>query len=136
MLTMGILGAVAIPRWGQALSKIRLEAATNRLLADLAAARTDAISTCQQRTIIFDIAQDQYSMQGLHWLSPVGTQTLVDLKVAPYCSQINSVDFNSTTQVTFDRFGAASHNGIIQLRNGSKTATIRVDAQTGKASLP
>lgn len=116
---VSVIGAVAIPRFAQATSNHRLEAAADRLIADLQLARTRARVASQEVVVSFDLADHQYSLTGAG-----GDKVGVDLSEAPYEVKIARIVLRSGNSITFNAFGVPQQTGVIFLTDGSNTQAV------------
>ena len=131
---MAILAAVAIPRMAETVSRYRLEAAKTRILNDLALAQRRARVTGTSRTVRFLPAQEAYRLpEEAHLDNPSGVYR-VQLWREPYEVDLVSADFDGDADLVFDGFGLPDSGGTVVIERGGYTATITVDANSGKAS--
>ena len=65
IIVLAIVASLAVPRFSQSTVLYRADAAARRIEADFKLARTKARITSSTLTIVFDIANDQYSIAGL-----------------------------------------------------------------------
>ena len=137
MVIVGIVGAIALPRYAQAISHYRLSSALNRIVADIAAARALAMATSQKQTITFNTNTKTYTITGLASLDNKSPSYTVDLKVEPYKSDLSFVSFGFFQQtLSFDAYGTPDNAGSISLVSGGVTKWVMVEGNTGKAWLP
>src|SRR6185436_19007970 len=82
---MGVVAAIAAPRYGAAIARQRVDGAANRIASDLAYARSVARMTSSSVNVVFDPPHDRYAIPGAP--DPItngpGAYT-VDLSLAPY----------------------------------------------------
>ena len=135
MTVIVIVAAIATPRYANALTRYRAEAAARRVVADLALARQTAKSTSSSRTVEFDAADDSYVIPNVRELDTAGTMYRVQLQDPPYQAQIVSVDLGGDWQIIFDGFGIPDSGGIVIVRAGDVQYKIVVDADTGAAQV-
>ena len=135
MMVIGIMTAVALPRYSNALARYRADATARRIVADLNLARAQAKSTSAPQSVVFDLTNNNYQLPGVTTLDRRSTNYLVNLSGEPYYSTLSSVNFNSTTQVTFNIFGEADNSGTIVITAGDATKTITFDATNFSATI-
>lgn len=136
MVVVGIVGAIALPRYGRAVSHYRLTGALNRVVADINAARSSAMATSKNQTITFNAGANTYTITGLASLENNGSAYTANLSAEPYKTAISVVSFGASLQtVTFDSYGTPDNAGSISLACGSVVKSVAVDA-TGKVTLP
>ena len=137
---LGIVAAIAAPRYANSLAHYRVDAAANRVAADLALIRTTAKYTSSSLTVNFNTTTGSYSAAGMK--SPMGGSSpnyTVSLTAEPYLlSAITSAGFGSTTlttSLTFDRYSTPSAGGAVVVGAGGYYKTITVDPNTGLTSI-
>lgn len=132
---LGILAAMAVPRYGTAVARYQAEMAAKRVVADLALARARARITSTQRTVAFTPAADQYQLPGVADLKNSAADYLVDLSARPYHANLLSADFGGDGTVIFDGYGAPDSSGQVIVQVGDVQKIIALDQNTGKASV-
>ena len=129
-----VMSAMAVPRYARAQQRYRADAAAQRLLADLAMARSRANTTSASQTVLFTVATSQYQMPGVPDLKNSGGTYTVLLGGVPYQATLVSVDFGGTAQVTFDGYGVPNSGGTVVVKAGGFQRTVTLDATSGKAT--
>jgi prepilin-type N-terminal cleavage/methylation domain-containing protein len=130
-----VMSAMAVPRYARAQQRYRADAAAQRLLADLAMARSRANTTSASQTVLFTVATSQYQMPGVPDLRNQGVNYTVRLGDAPYQATLLSADFGGAAQVTFDGYGVPNSGGTLVIKAGDFERTILLNANSGKAAL-
>lgn len=130
---MGVLGAIAFPRYTSSLTRYRVDSAARRLCADLILTRETAKQRSQAVTITFMAGtQSQYVLAGIR---DPDRPALADCTVAiwkePYLATFGSISVGGDAALTFDGFGVPDSAGAIVVRVGSLTRTVTVAANTG-----
>lgn len=130
-MVMGIMAAVAAPRFAESVQYHRLEMAAKRVVADLESARSIAYTTGTSPTVRFDVNGAIYQLVGLSNPDrPTQLNYTVDLTDAPY-----HCEFKSTFSVlTYNGHGLPSSGGEIVIKSGGLQRTVTVNATTGRAS--
>lgn len=136
VLILGILTAVAAPRYVESVALYRAEAAAKRIAADLELARRRAKATSAASSVIFSTRLNNYSLPGIKDFDHPGSDYVVDLSATGYPASLVSVDFGGRKTVDFDIYGTPNRGGTIVVEAGSFQKTIIVDATTGRASIP
>lgn len=136
VLIMGILAAVAAPRFHGSLVRMRAESAARRIQADLHLARDQAIATSTAKVVSFSLANHTYQLSSTADLNRKSENYVVDLTAEPYRAMLVTVNFGGDAQVVFDHFGQADSGGTITVAAGGFQTTISLDPDTGKASVP
>jgi prepilin-type N-terminal cleavage/methylation domain-containing protein len=145
---ISIAALTAIPMMSSAAS-MQIRSAANMLTADLEYAKSMAISRAQNFSVVFDASTDSYRIEdqnGNVLPHPVkkGFDYEVDFQNDGRLNKVDiiSVDFDSTSKVTFDYLGSPYNgnstplnNGVINLQAGSTNSTIIVEPVTGYVSI-
>jgi type II secretory pathway pseudopilin PulG len=135
VLVLGILAAVAAPKYGASLAAYRANAAARRVAADLRLTRNYARKTSQPQTITFDATANSYAVAPMPSLDRPSDPYAVSLTATPYSADITSASFGSGgAAVQFDIYGRPNNAGSVALASGSKTYTIQLDA-AGNVSI-
>ena len=135
VLIIGIMTAVAVPRYVDTLSWYRAQAAADRIKADLELAKQKAEMSSAGQTIEFDPKDDCYTIPGLQDLDHPGSDYAVQLLWAPYEVSLVSADFGGREDLVFDGYGVPEQGGAVVVQAGVYQRTITVDATTGTASI-
>jgi prepilin-type N-terminal cleavage/methylation domain-containing protein len=159
LLIIGILAAVAVPRYLDSLQHFRAEAAARRITADLNYARRMAMATETDQRVHFytndvTVPDDQkYELTDQSHIDHPGQSYAVDLGHTTYPAQIisvaftNSNAFTSPLRVQFDMYGkpqagdpptdplAPLTSGQVVVACGSEQRTIVINSVTGEASI-
>jgi type IV fimbrial biogenesis protein FimT len=133
---IGILSAIAVPRYAASLVNYRLDAAARRIAADLEIARSQALTTSQSQAVVFNVAAGTYQMTGVLALDRRSTNYSVALGSDPYFVKLLSANFGGNSTVTFDAYGGADASGTVVLEAGGIQKTVALDRYTGKATVP
>jgi len=133
VLLMGILAAVAAPRFATQLQHHRLEMAVKRVMVDLEAARSLAYHAGAPRAVSFSTSQNGYRINGLTDPDrPQDADYTVFLNQYPYNCTLVTVSFNGSASVIFDGHGLPDRGGSIQIRSGNLLRTVTVEAGSGR----
>lgn len=135
MTIIGILSAIAVPRYAGALVRYRADAAARRVIADLDYARERARSTSTAVEIKFKPSQDCMQLVGVPSLNDPSKDWETILSAKPYLADLVSTSFVNDT-VAFNGYGYPDAGGQITLSVGGESRTIILDADTGKAVAP
>ena len=138
VLIIGIITAVAAPRFAEAMVRYRADAAAKRVAADLNFARRIAKTSGKSQAVTFSLITNSYGLPGVTDLNHSSRTYSVDLTETGYPATLVSVSFGKSgmdTMVTFDRYGRPDAGGSVVVQSGSEQRTINLDAMTGKASI-
>lgn len=132
---MGILAAIASPRYGLAIARYRAETAAQRIVNDLNETRDRAWSTGTNQTVIFTPASDSYVIVGMAPLDGQAGDYTVDLTEEPYGASLMSATFGGDSTVIFNGYGVCDSDGTIVVQVGDYQYTIVLNAEIGTASI-
>ncbi|MDI1289674.1 MAG: GspH/FimT family pseudopilin [bacterium] len=128
---IGVLSAIAIPRFTGSIANARLNAAAQRIERDCALARSRAMSSSKPRTIVF--STQGYTIAGLTSLDRRSTNYSVSLSGTDGTT-LGAVNLGGDQQLIFDMYGAPDSGGTIVLISGGRTSTLTIDPLTGKVT--
>ena len=132
---VGVMAAIAAPRFAASSAVHRAESAAWRIKMDLALARRLAKSSSGNQSVGFAVATGQYTLSGvLNGNDASGIYT-VRLTERPYEAQIVSADFDSSSTATFNGFGQPLSGGSVVVKAGYVTKTVVLDADSGEATI-
>lgn len=138
LLILAILAAVAVPRYANAVSHFRVEAAARRIQHDLAYAREVANQRSIPQPVIFQPDLDCYTLPGVPDLDRRGQDYTVCLARPPYQVDLMLAEFGSpaaaTTTLTYNTFGYPDREGKVVVRSGSACQVVEVRAYAPPAS--
>ena len=135
LIIMALLAAIAVPRYGHAIARQRVDAVARRIIVDLSLARRQARMAGSSQEVRFDVAQNRYTLTGLPHLNRSSNEYAVSLSSEPYLATLLSADFDSSDTVTFDGYGVPDSGGQIVVRVGDYQKTISLDVETGEANI-
>ena len=149
MLIVGILAAVASPRFAEALNYYRVEAAAACIAADLNYVRRYAVNTSAKRAITFTVdkkSSHAYKTSGATGVpdpNHPANNLIVDFKQKMPGVDLVSATFDGTNEITFNQYGlplagdplTSLTSGTIVISHGTSQRTIVLDPATGKATV-
>ena len=132
---IGVLSAIAMPRWSGATQNYRMSLAAMRLANDLTMAQARANHASTPITVTFDTSAGKYQITGIADPDRPSQAYAVSLTDDPYRVSIVSATFGSagSPQVTFDAYGTPTAGGSIVIAAGPLQRTITVDPTSGRA---
>ena len=138
VVIIGIVSAIAAPRYANALAHHRVDAAAKRIVADLSLAQRQAKISSTSQTVEFEtgVGQSAYWLLGMPHLDRSGEEYAVLLSQEPYQATIVSADFGGDKEIVFDGFGVPDSGGLVIVQVGKYQKKIAVDPETGRASVP
>ena len=135
MAIITMVSGMVLPRYAKALTRYRAKAAARRIIDDLALAQGEARHRSRALVVTFDTINHEYTITDAATGDDVLGSGAVDLTAEPYGAKITSANFAGNATVTFDGYGQPSSGGTVVVSVGDDTATVLLDAQTGRASL-
>ncbi len=136
VLIIGILAAVAGPKFAATLHRTRADSAAERIAADLSYARKSAISQSATVTVEFLTASDEYLIPALPDLNAPNEPYQIALNASPYDAVLVTAELGGDADVQFDRFGNPDSGGVITVAAGGFQQTVTIDPDSGRASIP
>jgi Tfp pilus assembly protein FimT len=130
---MGILTAVAAPKFFDSLLFHRVESAARRVKGDLELARTQARLTSANQTVTF--SSSTYTISNTKSLDNPSAVYSVDLKKSPYSLDSATPNFSNAAVVSFDGYGTPTSGGTVVLVAKSHTCTVTLNGTTGDVTI-
>jgi prepilin-type N-terminal cleavage/methylation domain-containing protein len=132
---IGVLSAIAMPRYSASIHNFRVGSGARRLAADVAMAQAQARAASASRTLAFDLAGSRYGITGIRGLDGAANYT-VNLREPPYQCAITGLNLaNSGNTIVFDGYGVPSTGGTVVLASGSMTRTVTISAASGRVTV-
>jgi len=113
LIVLGMIAAVAVPRYANAITRGRVEAAARRITTDLALAQRTAKFTGKSRKVAFDPFLDKYYMPSIRDPDHFSEAYQVFLGDEPYNTAMISADFNGDGDLIFDGHGVPDSGGTV-----------------------
>ena len=137
LLIIGVLSAVAAPRFVHMLGRYRVDAAASRVQADLEYARQQARTHNQSRTVVFDAAAHAYELADADHPDQPGGKYVVSLSDSPGDVALKAASFGAENapRVTFDLYGRPDGGGTVVLTAGRSQRSVRVNGTTGRVTV-
>jgi len=133
MAIIGLLSAMAVPRFANASMRSRIDSAAKRVAADLELARKYAIHSSTPQTVTF--SGNSYEIPGLRHLSHSTSSYNVDLADEPYRAQIKNAMFGGDSEISFDIYGSADSGGTVDITVAKMHRRVRINATTGQITI-
>lgn len=135
MVMMGICAAIVLPRYSSSISNYRVDAATQRIIGDLRAARRQANIISSATVFKIDQPTSTYTITGMNRLDRRGGVYTVDLGADPYFATVTEVDLDSGSTVITDPFGQITGSGTMTITVGAFKHIVAVDAANGEIAI-
>ena len=136
ILIMGILTAIATPKFVGSVKRCQAQAACARIKADLMLARQKAIAGSTTQSVQFTPGSPVYSLPGLTDPDRPDQPYSVNLADSSYGAVVTSAAIGAGATVQFDRYGQPNSGGVITVSAGSASGAVSIDAASGMASIP
>jgi prepilin-type N-terminal cleavage/methylation domain-containing protein len=141
VVIIAIAAMMAIPMMTSAAS-MQIRSAANMIAADLEYAKSMAITKGQNFSVVFDKVGESYRIEnqdGDIISHPVkkGFSYVVNFRSDKRLDKVDiaDVNFNATSEITFDCLGSPDNGGNITLQAGGITIKISVEPVTGFISI-
>ena len=130
---VGIMAAIAMPRFGQAIATQRVEAAARRLGTDIALAQRRAKTSGYNHRVRFTKNSNLYVVEnttdGTTWSAltdvlPGGNPYIVDLGAPPYDAELRVILLSPS--IEFDAFGNMTKNVNVRVVVGKRRRRVTV----------
>lgn len=135
LVVISIMAGLALPAYGGAVARYRLQSATHNLTSDIDRATQHASASMTEVTIIFNTATHRVRFTGLPGKDNPGVAHVLDLQDHPNGASISSANFSGLQQYTISAFGIPSSGGTVVLRGAGTSTNIVVDGSTGAVSI-
>ncbi len=135
VLIMGILAAVAQPRYASSLAKRQAAALARQISMDLETTRQVARATSTAKSISFDKTNKNYTLNGINNPNHPSATYVVSLTDTASLATFGTVVLGNDTVIIFNGFGFPDSGGTIVVNVGSSTSTVVVDAVTGSTTI-
>ncbi|WP_166830996.1 pilus assembly FimT family protein [Thalassoroseus pseudoceratinae] len=138
MLIIGVLSVAAVPQYTGMMHRYRIDAAAKRLKTDLKTVQTDAVTSSQTRSIVFEPAEVSYDIAESGQLRQ---ERRVDLSAPPFHLTRMEVFSNDPdlegelNEVEFSAYGYADHKFSIRLELGRESRLVTVESRGTEANI-
>lgn len=124
---IGILSAIALPRFAGFTATQQTEAASRRVLSDLMFAQRQARLTSSPQQVVFEAGKSTYQLPNMKDPDDKNKTYSIDLQDDPYRAVITTALFGGDGTVIFDGYGTPDTSGIVIVTVGKYRQTVRVD---------
>jgi Tfp pilus assembly protein FimT len=135
VLILGILTAASAPRFFDAVQRMRVGSAAQRIALDLKYARRQAKINGAAETVSFDALNHRYALATARDLDRRSQVYTVRLNEYPYQASLARVDFDGLAIVAFNALGAPDHGGQVVVQAGAYQKTVTVAAGSGDVTV-
>ena len=140
VVLLSIAALAAVPMLSSA-GTMQIRAAANMIAADIEYAKSMAISTGQDYSVVFDPGADSYQIEDKNGVIrhpvKIGFDYIVDFQNDSRLSRVDIVwaNFNATSVVKFDSLGSPDNGGTVTLQANGTAVVITVEPITGYISI-
>jgi len=124
IVIMGIIAAIAVPRFAESIARQRLEMAAQRIVGDLDHAQQHARVSSTTVKVTFTKSEHMYELRGVPSPDHHGKDYTVLLAEPPYEVELVSVDFDGKNEVAIDGYGVAEAGGSVTIAAGGQKALV------------
>lgn len=118
IVLMGVLSAVAIPRFASASTRYRVDAAVQQIIADLNVTAALANRGSAAHTVFFEPDDELYTLVGQSSLSNPAVDRVVDLSGEPFGVNLLQVTFGADTELAISGHGLFMDSGQLTVAAG------------------
>ncbi|MHC4442038.1 MAG: GspH/FimT family pseudopilin [Planctomycetota bacterium] len=134
-IIIGFLAAITIPRFANAASRHRVDAAAKRIIRDLELAQQRAKTSSASLEVRFNKLMNTYRLVGMTDMDRPNNTYIVKLSKEPYKADIISHALGGNNVIIFDGRGNPDTGGSVTIEVGGYQKTIQIDPDTGRASV-
>lgn len=135
LVIISAIAGLALPAYGSAVARYRLDAATYDLSGELDRAATHARTTASTVTIRFDTTNHLVEFDNVPDRRSGASTFTLDLREDPRDARLVSVDFDGFEYYSVSGYGVPSSDGLIILRNSGGARRITIDQATAMARV-
>lgn len=135
LIIVGLVAAIGVPRYANALTRYKADAAAHRVVADIQHAQAHAKANSANTTLWFRVNTDRVSIPSMPSLDNPSETYLTKLDDEPYRTNLTAAAFDGDEYLIFDGYGRPDSGGSLTLRCGGNQRVITVDLDTGEASI-
>ncbi len=132
---VGILSAMAIPRYANATNDYRAASLRGRISNDIAMTRSRAKTLSTSQSIVFSVPQNNYQITGMTDPDHPSATYTVSLSDSSLPGTLVSATFGAGSTLTFNGYGIPSAAGSVSITSGQSASTITVDPDSGKCTI-
>ena len=135
VLIMGIVAAVAQPRFAAALHAHQAVTLARHIAADIDTVRQTARAASNSKSITFNAGARTYTLNGVTNPDRRNAAYIVSLTNYSSVANFGTVNLGGDAVLSFNGFGFPDSSGTIQVIVGGSSKTINVDAVTGSTVI-
>jgi prepilin-type N-terminal cleavage/methylation domain-containing protein len=132
---LSIIAGMAVPRFANAVTRNRAEAAAKRVVEDLTLAQRRARLSSAPQHVLFDGTAGTYRLAGLADPDHPGAEYVVRLGDPPYEVSIANIVFGTDSEIIFDGYGVPDTGGSLIVQVSDYARLISIAAGTGRVTV-
>lgn len=132
---IALLGAVAVPRYTDALNRYRARAAAEQIVRVLELSQATARQQSTAISVWFDVANDTVHAPQLDDPDRDGAW-VIDLSARPWRAALSKADFDGQVYVLYNGYGETTMTGAAAVEAGGVTWSIELDEHGRLSSRP
>lgn len=136
VLLLGILAAIAGPRFASSIGRHRANSAARRIAADLELVRNAARVTSSAQSVTFDKSANCYSCTGVTDPDHPSNSYTVNLSSTLYPARLTTVSIAGSNTLRFDGYGTPDRSATITVSSGTASRSVVVNSSSGAISVP
>lgn len=133
---MGVIAAIAVPRFADAASGRQLQASKKQLLLDIESAKLRARATSTTHTVKFYPGRNIYVIAEGNTIDGDSIIIARDFSAEPFNSTINSTDLGGDEVISITAFGDCTPPAIIQIVSNGNTMDITIEGIADAGIVP
>lgn len=134
-MIIGTIAGLALPAYGSAVARYRLQSAVHQLRQDMDRSVAYARATGNPVTIVFDTANHVVTFNGMPAGTVGGADLKLDLNDGPRGATIAAAAFGGNPFYTISGYGVPSSGGTVTLQKAGASGVLSVDRTTGLTSV-
>jgi type II secretion system protein H len=136
VVIIGVVAAIAAPRYASAVQRYRVWSAAQRLHGDLQQAREWARASGVPHEVRFDAGNESYAIVRVPASGPEVVRAKVSLAASPYDAEIGRARFQaSQAEVDFDAYGRLASGAKIYITSNAWSVPVLADPTSGEITL-
>ncbi|MEQ8844432.1 MAG: prepilin-type N-terminal cleavage/methylation domain-containing protein [Phycisphaerales bacterium] len=135
LVIISAIAGLALPAYGSAVARYRLDAAAYDLSGELDRAAMHARATATTVTIRFDTTNHLVDFDNVPDRRTAAASFTFDLREQPRDARLVSVDFDGFDYYAVSGYGVPTSDGLVTLRNSGGARRIKVDMATAMSRV-
>ncbi len=133
---LGIITAIAVPKFADAATGRKLQAGKKQLLADIETAKLRARATSKQHTLKFYPSEEIYVIVEGNEITREAIVIARDFSEEPFDIDLNRTNLGGDQVMVITAFGDISPSGRVQLRYSTTALTVDIEGVADTGIVP